>query len=138
MTAWYFDLEEPISAIEMTPGSADNHNFGLAFDNFSPSSIPFYPICHAGGPYEIEIGVPVQFSGEDSMDPDGVIVSYAWTFGDGTTSSEVSPVHVFQEPGDFSVELCVTDNDGNETCCQSDLVVPAQEASWDGIKAYYR
>ncbi len=72
------------------------------------------------------------------MDPDGVIVSYAWTFGDGTTSSEVSPVHVFQEPGDFSVELCVTDNDGNETCCQSDLVVPAQEASWDGIKAYYR
>ncbi len=138
VTAWLFDLDELISAIEFVPGTYSPHPFGLAFDNFSPSSIPFYPVCDAGGPYEIEVGEPVQFSAAGSSDSDGSIVSYAWTFGDGGTASGISPVHTFQEPGDFSVELCVIDNDGNETCCQSGVLVPVQETSWDALKACYR
>jgi PKD repeat protein len=31
--------------------------------------------------------------------------SYLWDFGDGTTSSEVNPVHTFQKPGYFNISL---------------------------------
>ena len=36
--------------------------------------------------------------------------SYAWDFGDGTTSNVASPQHTYQEPGEYFVEL-VVDNE---------------------------
>lgn len=33
--------------------------------------------------------------------------TYMWNFGDGTSSNETSPVHEFQEPGAYSVNLVV-------------------------------
>ena len=53
----------------------------------------------------------VNFSGETSED-NGMIVSYAWDFGDGTTSSAPSPSKTFTSSGDHVVTLTVTDNDG--------------------------
>ena len=53
----------------------------------------------------------VNFSGEGSVD-NGTIVSYAWDFGDGTTSSSMAPSKTFTSPGDHVVTLTVTDNDG--------------------------
>ncbi len=35
-----------------------------------------------------------------------------WDFGDGTTSDQPAPTHVFQSPGLYSVTLTVTDADG--------------------------
>ena len=40
------------------------------------------------------------------------IVSWYWDFGDGTTSTEQSPTHVYASPGTFTVSLTVTDADG--------------------------
>jgi len=48
-----------------------------------------------------------------SLDQDGVIVSYAWDFGDGEDSDEVNPQHVFTQQGEYTVTLSVTDNDNN-------------------------
>lgn len=42
----------------------------------------------------------------------GQIVSWAWTFGDGTTSTEASPEHTYQQFGPFTVRLVVTDAAG--------------------------
>jgi PKD repeat protein/glucose/arabinose dehydrogenase len=53
----------------------------------------------------------VNFSAAESSDP-GTIVSYAWNFGDGTTSAAVAPTKVFTEAGDHFVTLAVTDDDG--------------------------
>jgi YD repeat-containing protein len=41
------------------------------------------PGCDAGGPYAGVPGVAIVFDGTGSHDPDGVIVAYAWDFGDG-------------------------------------------------------
>lgn len=49
----------------------------------------------------------------DTSSDDGDIVSRAWAFGDGTTSSETNPVKTYDEPGVYSVSLTVTDDDGN-------------------------
>ena len=53
----------------------------------------------------------VQMSGTASHDP-GTIVSYAWDFGDGTTSTSPTPSKTFTTSGDHVVILTVTDNDG--------------------------
>jgi PKD repeat protein len=41
----------------------------------------------------------------------GTITSYLWNFGDGETSTEVKPSHVFQNAGDYDVVLEVTDSE---------------------------
>lgn len=45
-------------------------------------------------------------------DPDGTVVAYAWDFGDGQTSSQQSPTHVYTSNGSYDVTLTVTDNKG--------------------------
>ena len=57
-------------------------------------------------------GLAASFNGTSSTDPDGTIASYAWTFGDGTTSTAASPVHTYAAAGTYSVKLTVTDDDG--------------------------
>jgi PKD repeat protein len=47
-----------------------------------------------------------------SSDPDGTIASYAWTFGDGATSTAQNPSHTYGAGGTFTVTLTVTDNRG--------------------------
>ena len=57
-------------------------------------------------------GQPVSFDGTASYDPDGTITSYAWTFGDGNTSTEDIPEHTYASPGTYTVTLTVTDDGG--------------------------
>ncbi len=54
----------------------------------------------------------VQFNGSSSYDPNGSIVSYAWSFGDGGTASGVTASHKYTHAGTYSVRLTVTDNGG--------------------------
>jgi PKD repeat protein len=61
----------------------------------------------------VTINVAVQLDGSESYDNDGTIVSYMWDFGDGTTATGVTTEHTYEESGDYSVTLTVTDNDGD-------------------------
>ncbi len=47
-----------------------------------------------------------------SGDPDGEIVRWWWNFGDGTSSDEPNPAHVFPGPGTYDVTLEVEDDQG--------------------------
>ncbi len=49
---------------------------------------------------------------DQSTDPDGVITSWLWAFGDGSTSEEQHPVYTFAEASTYEVELTVTDDSG--------------------------
>jgi PKD repeat protein len=57
----------------------------------------------------------VTFSSAGSTDLDGTIASYAWNFGDGTTSTSANPQHTYTLAGDYVVTLTVTDNLGTST-----------------------
>jgi photosystem II stability/assembly factor-like uncharacterized protein len=50
---------------------------------------------------------------DTSVDNDGTIVSWAWDFGDGATSAEPDPTHVFATAGSYIIVLTVTDDDGD-------------------------
>jgi PKD repeat protein len=54
----------------------------------------------------------VAFDSTGTEDTDGTITSYAWTFGDGGTSSSASPTHTYNAPGTYTAKLVVTDNKG--------------------------
>jgi photosystem II stability/assembly factor-like uncharacterized protein len=50
---------------------------------------------------------------DTSSDNDGTIASWLWNFGDGSTSTEQHPTHIFAEAGTYHVNLTVTDDDGD-------------------------
>ncbi len=66
-----------------------------------------------------EIPLAVAFSGENSTDPDGSIVSYAWDFGDGTAANTATAGHTYTIAGIYTVTLTVTDNMGATATAQS-------------------
>ncbi|MDA0379232.1 MAG: PKD domain-containing protein, partial [Bacteroidetes bacterium] len=42
-------------------------------------------------------------------------ISYAWNFGDGSTSSQASPSHTFSEPGTYTVQLNASNKAGSDS-----------------------
>ena len=54
-------------------------------------------------------GEEIQFSGEDSYDPEGEALDFLWNFGDNITSPLKSPKHKWQEAGNYLVSLTVID-----------------------------
>lgn len=88
------------------------------------NSLPYAVI---GYPLEIEAGKPAVFSGVNSSDEDGVIVSYLWDFGDGTQTSGASISHTYSEAGMYLVTLVVTDDDGGSH--EASVVITVSEAS---------
>lgn len=71
------------------------------------------PVANAGPDLSGTVGEAVNFDGSDSFDPEGQPMRYHWDFGDGTTSDESTPTHVFSTPGTFEARLTV--NDGLDT-----------------------
>ncbi|GAA2991622.1 PQQ-dependent sugar dehydrogenase [Streptomyces fulvorobeus] len=54
----------------------------------------------------------VQFSSAGSSDPDGDPLSYAWKFGDGSTSTAANPSHTYTANGRYTAEVTVSDGTG--------------------------
>lgn len=65
-------------------------------------------------PAQPSAGQTVQFT-DKSKDPDGQVKSWKWDFGDGTTSTEQNPSHVYRTAGTFTVKLVVTDDKGAQS-----------------------
>jgi PKD repeat protein len=56
------------------------------------------------------------FDGSGSFDPDGSILLYSWSYGDGTKTESGStlsrPSHTYSAAGTYNVTLTVMDNSG--------------------------
>ncbi|SDH23127.1 PKD repeat-containing protein [Microbacterium sp. 77mftsu3.1] len=78
------------------------------------------------------------FQGSASSDPDGTIAAYAWQFGDGETSTAISPTHRYASGGEYTVKLTVTDDDGASHTSQVPITVvanaaPTAQAAWSAV-----
>jgi probable HAF family extracellular repeat protein len=73
--------------------------------------------------YEGRAPLAVQFDGSSSTDPDGWALTFHWDFGDGTSSTERSPAHVYESPGSYLVVLTVEDQGGLDASAQLEITV---------------
>ncbi len=60
-----------------------------------------------------------------STDSDGAVVSWQWDFGDGATSTDQHPTHVYGSAGTYTVTLTVTDDDGASANVSQSVTVSA-------------
>ncbi|MDN3392465.1 S8 family serine peptidase [Pseudoalteromonas sp. APC 3691] len=60
---------------------------------------------------------------DTSNDANNDITQWSWSFGDGATSTDSSPVHAYAQPGSYDVELTVTDSEGNTSTSTQTVVV---------------
>jgi PKD repeat protein len=71
--------------------------------NRAPTAVAFSDLM------SVDIGVNITFNGSLSTDPDNDTLTYHWDFGDGTTTTGVNVTHAYINPGDFTVNLTVSD-----------------------------
>ena len=98
-------------------------NAGLsvwAYDNITLDTV--LPVANAGGNQNVMVGQSVIFNGSGSSDNMG-IASYAWSFGDGSMGTGVTPTHTYLSEGTYTVSLTVTDVAGNTALSSCTVVV---------------
>ncbi len=57
-----------------------------------------------------DVNENITFNASSSTDPDGNIISWVWTFGDGLQNSGKSVVHKYSIPGTYTIRLTVRDD----------------------------
>jgi PKD repeat protein len=87
------------------------------------------PTANAGPDTTGAPGAAIGLSGSASSDPDGSIVTYAWTFGDGTSGSGSNPTHAYATAGAYTASLTVTDNNGAQSTDSSVVTVASGGSS---------
>jgi hypothetical protein len=82
-------------------------------------------LCDAGGPYSGNIDEDIHFSGFASGGTEPY--TWSWDFGDGETSDVQNPTHAYEEAGEYTATLTVTDA-AEDTCTDTatvTIVAPA-------------
>jgi PKD repeat protein len=75
-------------------------------------------------PITPKVGDEVVFDASASKDPDGQIVEYLWDFGDGSPAeSGPTVIHAYGSPGQYTVKLTVTDDQGLSASAEKTLTV---------------
>jgi PKD repeat protein len=101
--------------VNVPAGGTQQTNFAITCT--APANLPpiaaFTPSCNQ---------LDCSFT-STSSDPDGVITSQQWTFGDGATGSGVNPSHHYAAAGTRTVTLTVTDDRGATGVVSHDVTV---------------
>ncbi len=87
----------------------------------TPNELPEPAI--AGGPFSGSAPLEVTFDGSASTDPDGSIIEWAWSFGDGASALGEEVSHTYESAGSYSAQLTVTDNTGARTSASVTVTV---------------
>lgn len=74
-------------------------------------------------PASPKAGEPVTFRERATVDLQRRIVSWRWDLGDGAVADGAEVVHVFSEPGRYTVALTVTDSGGDSDTVTAVIVV---------------
>lgn len=102
---------------------------GLATVDFTFSGTPnAAPEAVASIPTDGDEGRELTFDASGSSDPEGLELTYFWTFGDGNTAETTNPVvkHTYEEAGNYLIDLRVADAGGAEAFVSGAISVGAR------------
>jgi len=106
------ELDEGDYSVTLTVEDPDGESSSVTH-SFSVTNLP--PVASIkADTASVFTGESIQFSGEDSYDPEGEALDYLWDFGDNQTSSLKSPQHSWGMAGTYNVKLTVEDGNGQE------------------------
>ncbi|PKP35600.1 MAG: hypothetical protein CVU00_01750 [Bacteroidetes bacterium HGW-Bacteroidetes-17] len=74
------------------------------------------------GPISAQINEPVQFNSERSFYLEEII-SYEWDFGDGNTSVEANPIHIYTFASTYNVSLKITNGIGHKNTTNKSIAI---------------
>ena len=132
----------------------DNSGTNSEYQTTTTDVIINYPPVSVAGEDQLVTSSRVYFDGTRSSDQDGFITEYLWEFGDGTTSNEAKPMHVYANAGVYPVKLTVTDDSETSSQYDSDdltvtinylpladagpdqLAAPGQEITFDASESF--
>ncbi|RKX50772.1 MAG: hypothetical protein DRP25_05050 [Thermotoga sp.] len=120
--SWYWDFGDGNTGSLQNPVHVYNSSgvytvrltvtdfYGNVANDTTNVTIAHTLIADAGGPYGGIVNTPVHFHGsaEGGFPP----YSWYWDFGDGNTSTEQNPEHVYRKLGEYTIKLVVTDSHG--------------------------
>jgi PKD repeat protein len=122
-TYYYWDLGDGTGSSDIEPewvyAVATDYHVKLTVANCAGSSITEHTVTIAQSPHQVSfVGNPltgnaplnVHFNGSATPPPD----SWNWNFGDGYSSTEQNPEHIYYESGSYTVILTVEQN-GNSS-----------------------
>ena len=98
-----------VSAVDAT---GNESNQSAPASGTTPQCANKPPVADAGPDQLTQSLTTISFDGSGSSDPDGIITSYAWNFGDGGFASGASVSHTYSAAGSYTVTLTVLDNGG--------------------------
>ncbi|MAX79446.1 MAG: hypothetical protein CL843_04625 [Crocinitomicaceae bacterium] len=93
-------------SINQTNSGYSGNDFGIDDIYFGTCSEP----CEVEAKWDVTAGrnCDYYFTDESSYGSSSTPVSWLWTFGDGTSSTEENPTHYYSSPGTYEVCLTVT------------------------------
>lgn len=118
------DAGKPIEVVTEIPTPVPTDDPGL------PPAADFTATPLSGG-----APLVVNFTDTSLNEP----TSWQWDFGDGATSTEQNPTHIYSSFGTFTVTLIVTNAHGSDTETKTEYitVLPSQSCEVSGLTGYY-
>jgi PKD repeat protein len=113
----------PQTYLSTAPGTAVNDKTILAAN--LPSLTSTLSVSVSPSPSSGSVPLSVNFTAKLSG---ATASSYKWNFGDGTTSTEALPTHVYQTAGNYTSKVTITDTAGG-TASASSLVAVSGTSS---------
>ncbi|MCX8064619.1 MAG: PKD domain-containing protein [Candidatus Hydrogenedentes bacterium] len=86
------------------------------------SALPYPPKANfSASPTRTLVGTEVEFTDESRLG-NGTDPQWLWNFGDGSFSVQRDPVHIYTQPGVYTVRLSVTTTAGTDTIVRENYI----------------
>ncbi|WP_230670147.1 PKD domain-containing protein [Methanosarcina barkeri] len=150
-TSWIWEFGDGANSTEQKPShtynEAGNYTVNLTVKNsigsnstvktnyITVSSTPVEPEPVAAFIADVTSGtVPliVNFMDQSTGSP----TSWIWDFGDGTNATEQNPVHTYTATGTYTVNLTVSNEDGNDSDIKTGYIKVSSQSSAKPVAAF--